>query len=75
MTSQHTESLSAIEHVFTAWDNGLGAKDVDAAMALYHPTRRWKARKRYPASSSRSLLTNRRSAAGTAPDFFPTGRR
>ncbi len=37
MTSQHTESNSAIEHVFTAWDNALGAKDVDAAMALYHP--------------------------------------
>jgi len=27
----------AIEHVFTAWDDALGAKDLDAAMALYHP--------------------------------------
>ncbi|MGI8557535.1 MAG: nuclear transport factor 2 family protein [Solirubrobacteraceae bacterium] len=26
-----------IEHVFTAWDDALGAKDLDAAMALYHP--------------------------------------
>ncbi len=27
----------AIEHVFIAWDDALGAKDLDAAMALYHP--------------------------------------
>ncbi len=27
----------AIEHVFEAWDQALGAKDLDAAMALYHP--------------------------------------
>lgn len=27
----------AIERVFTAWDDALGAKDLDAAMALYHP--------------------------------------
>jgi hypothetical protein len=26
-----------IEHVFTAWDEALGAKDLDAAMALYQP--------------------------------------
>jgi ketosteroid isomerase-like protein len=26
-----------IEHVYTAWDEALGAKDVDAALALYHP--------------------------------------
>lgn len=26
-----------IEHIFTAWDEALGAKDLDAAMALYHP--------------------------------------
>jgi ketosteroid isomerase-like protein len=26
-----------IEHVFTAWDEALGAKDLDAAMELYHP--------------------------------------
>lgn len=27
----------AIAHVFTAWDDALGAKDLDAAIALYHP--------------------------------------
>jgi len=26
-----------IEHIFTAWDEALGAKDVDAALALYQP--------------------------------------
>jgi ketosteroid isomerase-like protein len=26
-----------IEHIFTAWDDALGAKDLDAAMALYRP--------------------------------------
>jgi ketosteroid isomerase-like protein len=26
-----------IEHIFTAWDEALGAKDLDAPMALYHP--------------------------------------
>jgi hypothetical protein len=26
-----------IEHISTAWDEALGAKDLDAAMALYHP--------------------------------------
>jgi len=28
---------AAIEHVFQAWDDALGAKDLDASMALYHP--------------------------------------
>ncbi|HZD67165.1 MAG TPA: nuclear transport factor 2 family protein [Acidimicrobiales bacterium] len=27
----------AIEHIFQAWDEALGAKDLDASMALYHP--------------------------------------
>lgn len=27
----------AIEHVYQAWDEALGAKDLDASMALYHP--------------------------------------
>lgn len=27
----------AIQHVFTAWDAALGAKDLDAAVALYRP--------------------------------------
>lgn len=26
-----------IQHIFTAWDEALGAKDVDAAIALYRP--------------------------------------
>lgn len=26
-----------IEHIFQAWDDALGAKDLDAALALYHP--------------------------------------
>lgn len=30
------DSTSAIEHVFHAWDQALGAKDLDASMALYH---------------------------------------
>ncbi len=33
MTDATTEQ---IEHIFTAWDEALGAKDVDAAVALYH---------------------------------------
>ncbi len=27
---------TAIEHIFRAWDDALGAKDLDAALALYH---------------------------------------
>ena len=34
MTDATTEQ---IEHIFTAWDAALGAKDVDAAVALYQP--------------------------------------
>jgi ketosteroid isomerase-like protein len=30
-------SAEQIEHIFTAWDDALGAKDVDAAIALYQP--------------------------------------
>jgi len=30
-------NTGAIEHVFQAWDDALGAKDLDASMALYHP--------------------------------------
>lgn len=33
----NTNVDSAIEHVFKAWDDALGAKDLDAAMALYQP--------------------------------------
>ncbi|HZZ47002.1 MAG TPA: nuclear transport factor 2 family protein [Pseudonocardia sp.] len=37
-TAQTTAPSSSeqIERVFTAWDDALGAKDLDAAMALYH---------------------------------------
>jgi len=30
-------SAQQIEHIFTAWDDALGVKDVDAAIALYQP--------------------------------------
>lgn len=36
MDQQHPDT-GAIEHVFQAWDDALGAKDLDASMALYHP--------------------------------------
>lgn len=32
-----TNAEQTIEHVFRAWDNALGAKDLDAAIALYSP--------------------------------------
>ena len=32
-----TRTDEQIEHIFTAWDDALGAKDLDAAMALYQP--------------------------------------
>ena len=34
MTEPTTEQ---IEHIFAAWDDALGARDVDAAIALYRP--------------------------------------
>src|SRR3954452_1244865 len=37
MSPQHPGTTGAIEHVFRAWDEALGAKDLDASMALYHP--------------------------------------
>lgn len=37
MTGQRTAGTTAIEHIFRAWDAALGAKDLDAAMALYSP--------------------------------------
>jgi ketosteroid isomerase-like protein len=36
MTVDHHENDTAIERIFTAWDEALGAKDLDASMALYH---------------------------------------
>jgi ketosteroid isomerase-like protein len=32
-----TSTTEPIERVFAAWDEALGAKDLDAAMQLYHP--------------------------------------
>jgi ketosteroid isomerase-like protein len=37
VTSQPSETTAAIEHIFHAWDEALGAKDLDASTALYHP--------------------------------------
>jgi ketosteroid isomerase-like protein len=37
MTIQEQRAPNTIEHVFRAWDEALGAKDLDAAMALYRP--------------------------------------
>jgi hypothetical protein len=34
-TSTETTLNGQIEHIFEAWDDALGAKDLDAAMALY----------------------------------------
>ncbi len=36
MDQQHPDT-GAIEYVFQAWDEALGAKDLDASMALYTP--------------------------------------
>lgn len=36
MTIDQHKSTNSIEHIFQAWDEALGAKDLDAAMALYH---------------------------------------
>ncbi|WP_433297647.1 nuclear transport factor 2 family protein [Pseudonocardia sp. CA-142604] len=35
--AEPTTAEGRIEHIFTAWDEALGAKDLDAAMALYQP--------------------------------------
>ena len=38
MTEPNIDMASEqIEHIFTAWDDALGAKDVNAAIALYQP--------------------------------------
>ena len=36
MTLAHHQNRDAIEHIFQAWDEALGARDLDASMALYH---------------------------------------
>jgi ketosteroid isomerase-like protein len=35
MTTQQ-QSTDTIEHIFQAWDEALGARDLEASMALYH---------------------------------------
>jgi ketosteroid isomerase-like protein len=35
--SRHDASGSAIERIYAEWDDALGAKDAEAAVALYHP--------------------------------------
>jgi ketosteroid isomerase-like protein len=35
--TQQADSAQTIEHIFEAWDAALGAKDLDASMALYQP--------------------------------------
>jgi ketosteroid isomerase-like protein len=37
MTVDKHAATDAIEHVFQAWDEALGARDLDASMALYQP--------------------------------------
>ena len=37
MHGEGSQSADPIAHVFKAWDAALGAKDLDASMALYHP--------------------------------------
>jgi ketosteroid isomerase-like protein len=37
MDIQQHQATDAIEHIFRAWDDALGAKDLDASMALYQP--------------------------------------
>jgi ketosteroid isomerase-like protein len=37
MSTQEERALRPIEHIFRAWDEALGAKDLDAAMELYQP--------------------------------------
>lgn len=36
MTAQQHQSTDSIEHIFHAWDEALGARDLDASLALYH---------------------------------------
>lgn len=37
MAHTHGDSTDVIAHIFEAWDAALGAKDLDASMALYQP--------------------------------------
>jgi ketosteroid isomerase-like protein len=35
--NENENAVNAVERIFHAWDEALGAKDLDASMALYHP--------------------------------------
>lgn len=37
MSGTQLETVDPIKHIFEAWDAALGAKDLDAGMALYQP--------------------------------------
>lgn len=37
MSDHRNDDTTAIEHIFRAWDEALGAKDLEASLALYHP--------------------------------------
>jgi hypothetical protein len=37
MSMHQQQATSEIEHIFRAWDDALGARDLDASMALYQP--------------------------------------
>jgi hypothetical protein len=36
VSDHRSDTTAAIEHVFEAWDEALGAKDLEASLALYH---------------------------------------
>lgn len=36
MAVERSQDDDTIEHIFRAWDEALGARDLDASMALYH---------------------------------------
>jgi ketosteroid isomerase-like protein len=36
MSVQQHRDRDTIEHIFRAWDDALGARDLDASLALYH---------------------------------------
>jgi len=82
MTEQTNQQ---IEHIFTAWDDALGAKYLDAAMALYRPDATLESplvchllgteqgvvrgREDLRALSPRYSIISPSSAGATAPDF------
>lgn len=37
MHGEETKAADPVTHIFEAWDAALGARDLDASLALYHP--------------------------------------